>query len=138
MDILSKRARSELMSRIRGKWTSPELRVHGFLKGNHIRHKMHPKLIGSPDIVVSGTHLVIFVHGCFWHKCPVHFKGPKTRKSYWIPKIKQNVIRDKRNYSKLKNRGYHIVVIWEHEVKEGSYKVKLSRSLKSRTPGRQE
>ncbi len=42
MDNLSKKKRSELMSRIRSKRTRPEMRLHGILKGRKVRHKMWP------------------------------------------------------------------------------------------------
>ena len=55
---------------------------------------------------------------CFWHKCPEHFKKPKSNLEYWEPKIKRNVERDVaiNNYYQQKN--WHILRIWEHEVKK--------------------
>ena len=45
MDRFTKEKRSEIMSRIRGKGTNPEIVFHSMLKGNKIRHKMHPGLV---------------------------------------------------------------------------------------------
>ena len=53
------------------------------------------KLFGSPDIVLKRKKIAIFVDGCFWHKCRKHYIQTKTRKSFWIKKINQNVRREK-------------------------------------------
>ncbi|MFA5333326.1 MAG: very short patch repair endonuclease [Candidatus Nanoarchaeia archaeon] len=116
MDKMTKAQRSYCMSQIRSKWTKPEVKVHNILKGNKIRHKMHPKIEGSPDIILKDRKLAIFIHGCFWHKCPKCYKEPKSNKKYWLPKIERNVERDNLNKKMLKKQGYKSLVIWEHEI----------------------
>lgn len=106
------------MSRIKSKWTQQEVLVHNFLKGNRIKHKMHPDIPGSPDIILKENKTAIFLHGCFWHKCPVCYIEPKSNKEYWIPKINKNVIRDRHNKKILEKKGYKVIIIWEHEVKD--------------------
>ena len=108
--------RSELMSRIRSKWTKPEMRVHNFLKGNRIRHEMHPDLPGHPDVLLPDTNTVLFIHGCFWHGCKRHYKQPKTNARFWADKIKCNIIRHKKNTRILLRMGYMVRVIWEHSL----------------------
>ena len=117
-DNLTRNQRSYCMSRIRSKWTAQENKIHNYLKGNKIRHKMHPNILGGPDILLIKNKTAVFLHGCFWHKCPKCFKEPQTRKEYWVPKIENNVKRDKRNERNLKKEGYKVLVIWEHEVKK--------------------
>lgn len=78
---------------------------------------MHPKLPGNPDILLKDTKTAIFLHGCFWHKCPKCYKAPKSNKEYWLPKIQRNVDRDKKNAKILKSQGYTVIVVWEHEIK---------------------
>lgn len=117
-DNLTKKQRSYCMSKIRSKWTTQEKKVHNCLKAHKIKHKMHPKLQGSPDIVLKDKKIAIFIHGCFWHKCPRCYKEPKSNKGYWLPKIKKNIKRDKKNAKLLKGQGYSIVKIWEHELKK--------------------
>ena len=82
-----------------------------------IEHKMHPNIEGSPDVVISNRKTAIFLHGCFWHKCPKHYKNPKSNTTYWIPKIENNAIRDKNNIKLLKIGGWNVIVVWEHEFK---------------------
>ncbi len=85
------------MSNIKSKWTDQEKKIHSYLKANKIKHKMHPKLSGSPDILLKDANTVVFLHGCFWHKCPKCYKEPKSNKKYWLPKIEKNVKRDRKN-----------------------------------------
>lgn len=116
-DKFSKEVRSRIMSRIRSEWTGPEKMIHNKLKGLKIRHQMHPKIAGHPDLILKDRKVAVFIHGCFWHKCPKCYKEPKSRKKYWIPKIKQNVKRDIKNENILRQNGYKIIKIWEHELK---------------------
>lgn len=105
------------MSHIRSKWTAQEKKIHSYLKAYKIKHLMHPELLGHPDAVLAKSGTVIFLQGCFWHKCPRCYVEPKTRKSYWLPKIAGNVERDKKNAKVLKSEGYKVLRIWEHEIK---------------------
>jgi len=111
--------RSWNMSRIKGRDTSPELKVRKLLHFLGYRFRLHRKdLPGSSDIVLPKYKTVIFVNGCFWH----HHKGckraswPKTNTDYWEKKISKNIERDKINMSKLEKMNWNSVIIWECEV----------------------
>ncbi|MBU2441789.1 MAG: very short patch repair endonuclease [Nanoarchaeota archaeon] len=117
------------MSKIKSKWTAQEKKLHNHLKGNKVKHKMHPNISGSPDILLTDSNTAIFINGCFWHKCPKCYKKPKSNKSYWMPKIEKNIRRDKKNYRSLKKLGYLIIKIWEHDVKKDLSKV-ISKLIK--------
>lgn len=117
MDNLTKKQRTKCMSNIKSKWTSQERKLHNYLKGKKIKHKMHPKIAGNPDIILKEKKIAIFLNGCFWHRCPKCYKEPKSNKSYWLPKIEGNVKRDRKNAKILKSKGYNIIYIWEHEIK---------------------
>lgn len=106
------------MSRIRSKWTVPERKIHNLLKGHKIRHQMHPKIDGNPDIVLKDSKKAVFIHGCFWHKCPKCRIKPKSNTNYWLPKIRRNTGRDRKNTGILKNQGWKVIRIWEHEIKK--------------------
>lgn len=106
-----------------------EKKIHSFLKGNKIKHKMHPNLTGNPDILLKETNTAVFLQGCFWHKCPKCYKEPKSRKEYWLPKIQNNVKRDRKNGKIIKEEGFNVLKIWEHEVKKDFSKV-LDKVLK--------
>lgn len=117
-DWLPKKTRSKIMSSIRSKRTKPEMKVHGYLKSRKIRHKMNPKIDGSPDIILKDSKRAIFIHGCFWHKCTKCFKKPQSNTEYWDSKIERNVKRDKKNKRILEKNGWAVAIIWEHELKK--------------------
>ena len=76
------------------------------------------KAPGRPDIAFPGRKIAIFVHGCFWHHCPECSRDfPKKRRDYWQPKLERNMERDAQNEAKLEELGWHVIVIWEHELK---------------------
>ena len=116
-DNLTSEQRSKTMSKIRSKWTIQEKQIHSHLKGNKIKHTMHPKMEGSPDIILKDAKVAVFLHGCFWHKCPKCYVKPKTNKGYWLMKIENNTLRDRKNNKILKRRGFKLLSIWEHDVK---------------------
>lgn len=117
-DVLTPKQRSYCMSRIRGKWTKQEMKVHNWLKGHKIRHEMHPRIDGSPDIILKDSKTAMFINGCFWHKCPKCYIEPKSRKDFWLPKIQKNVERDRKNIKLLKKNGWEVLVFWEHDIKK--------------------
>src|SRR5690606_12253344 len=119
-DIFSSKKRSEIMSKISGKETKPEILVRKYLFGNGFRFRKNVKtLSGKPDIVLPKYKTIIFVHGCFWHghKDCKKSKLPKTRKEFWENKIRGNIQRDKTNIEELKNQGWNVLVLWECELK---------------------
>ena len=65
---------------------------------------------------------VIFIDSCFWHGCGMHGRIPIDRKSYWVPKIARNALRDKEVVRHYKKQGWRIFRIWEHD-KSGIEKV---------------
>ncbi len=78
---------------------------------------MHPKMIESPDIILKKEKIAIFLNGCFWHRCPADYIPPKTRMGYWATKMEANVERDRKNRLALKRKGWKVITIWEHQIK---------------------
>lgn len=132
-DIFDRAKRSEVMSKIRGKWTGPELRLHGFLKGSRIRHVMHSGLPGRPDAVLKGVKIAVFVDGCFWHRCPRHYKEPGSNVGFWRSKIAANMRRDWRVDKQLRKMGYGVIRIWECRMDTGLER--LRRAYEDRRVG---
>ena len=112
--------RSRTMSRIRSKWTHQEKLVHELMKLYGIVHIMHPKIKGNPDLVLLDQNVAVFLNGCFWHKCPLCYRPPKSNQEYWLPKLERNIQRDIENQKALENSGWYVVIIWEHEIKNFS------------------
>ena len=124
MDSLTKEKRSWNMSRVRSQDTKPEIIVRSFLHREGYRFRLHVKdLPGKPDIVLPKYKTVIEVRGCFWHRhpgCKVSTM-PSTNKDFWQNKFRQNVERDKKNESELKNLGWKVIVIWGCETKSSCF-----------------
>ncbi len=118
MDIWTKGKRSEVMAKIRGKNTKPELLVRRFLFSKGYRYRIHVKhLPGTPDIVLPKYNVVIFVHGCFWHGHAVDGRLPHSNLEFWASKIKHNKERDFKNTQKLLSMGWKVITIWECQLK---------------------
>jgi len=128
-DVFTREKRSEVMALIRSKWTKPERVIHNKLKGWKVKHKMHPKMIGNPDILLKNTGKVVFIHGCFWHRCPKCFREPDNRKEYWLNKFDSNSRRHVRNSKKLRRDGWKVLTVWEHDVRK-NVDACLSRLIK--------
>ena len=71
-----------------------------------------------PDLVFPARHAVIFVHGCFWHQhdCPRGARLPKTRRDYWVPKLRKNQERDRLHQKRLQEMDWRVLVVWECET----------------------
>lgn len=119
-DVHTPATRSYNMSQIKGKDTKPELLVRQFLHAQGLRYRLHDKkLPGKPDLVLPKYKIIIFVHGCFWHKhegCR-YFVVPKTRTEFWLNKIGKNVINDERQQAELTAAGWKVLTVWECELK---------------------
>ena len=120
MDIFSKKIRSKIMSSIRSTNTKPEIVVRKLLFSKGLRFRLHDKkLPGKPDIVLKKRKTAIQVRGCFWHghNCKL-FNYPRTNRSYWLKKIRNNKKRDKKNDNLIKKMGYKLIVINECKINE--------------------
>lgn len=114
-DSISRRRRSELMSRIRSKDTQPELAVRRLLHALGYRYVLHDRrLPGKPDLVFPSRGKVIFVHGCFWHghTCAKASK-PKSNAAYWSAKIAGNKARHRRQSRALRALGWRVLIVFE-------------------------
>lgn len=108
------------MQKVRTKDTGPEMEVRSLLHRMGYRFRLHRKdLPGTPDIVFPRLKVVVFVHGCFWHAHGCR-KGqlPKSRQDYWVPKLAANRLRDHNHVQKLTDSGWHVIVIWQCELKD--------------------
>ena len=115
MDILTPKARSAMMSRIRGKDTAPERAVRRILFARGYRYRLHSNALpGRPDLSFPARRKVIFVHGCFWHgHACLGGKLPGTRTDFWATKIADNKRRDRRNRAALRQLGWASLIVWE-------------------------
>ena len=120
MDRLTPEHRSWLMSRVKGRDTTPERIVRNMIHRLGYRFRLHRKdLPGKPDIVFGPRKKIVFVHGCFWHghRCG---KGrlPKSNDVFWRTKIVTNRKRDRKHLRTLGALGWKVLVIWQCELKD--------------------
>jgi DNA mismatch endonuclease (patch repair protein) len=141
-DVFTKAKRSQVMSRIHSRGNKDtELALARLLRANKIsgwrRHlEIHAvaavydrrKLLGAhraplqrifrvrPDFVFRQARLAIFVDGCFWHSCPKHKTKPKNNRAFWQRKLFANKARDRLVNQTLRQRGWRVLRIWEHEL----------------------
>lgn len=119
VDRLTSEHRSWNMGRIRGSNTAPERVVRSLLHSMGFRFRLHRRnLPGRPDIVLPKWEMVVFVHGCFWHRhkgCRLAYT-PKSRVEFWSAKFAGNVERDARAAKQLRKQGWTVVTVWECET----------------------
>ncbi len=112
-------SRSEQMSRIRGRDTSPELLLRSALWRAGLRFRLHARTPhGRPDVVFPRLKVAVFIDGCFWHGCPEHYVRPRTRDEFWSSKLRENVERDRRQTLLLEEGGWRVCRFWEHQIFE--------------------
>jgi DNA mismatch endonuclease (patch repair protein) len=137
-DVFTKAKRSEVMSRIRSRGNKDtELALARLLRANGItgwrRHVQvrivdcglrksgahgvtRPTFRVKPDFVFRQVRLALFVDGCFWHSCPKHATKPKNNRAFWRRKLAGNKARDRVVNRTLRQAGWHVLRIWEHEL----------------------
>jgi DNA mismatch endonuclease (patch repair protein) len=115
-DFLSKETRGRVMSRIRSRDTTPELRLRRALHAAGARGwRCHARQIaGKPDLAFTRWKVAVFVDGCFWHCCPEHGNAPRANVAYWQWKLAKNRARDAAVDQALRRGGWNVVRLWEH------------------------
>jgi|SRR5579875_498132 len=133
-DPLTPQQRSERMSRVHSTGSrSTEGRVEAALIANGIEGWVKQAKVGhaKPDFYFPAQRLAVFVDGCFWHACPVCSRRmPTARRDFWSNKIDQNRRRDNRQHRQLRREGYHVLRIWEHELKSDRWVKRLLAMLR--------
>ena len=108
--------------------TKPELMVRRMLReADYPGYRIHWRIddergryVCRPDITYPGRLIAVFVHGCFWHRCPqCELDLPKTNVDYWAQKFSKNVDRDRRKQNALLDMGWNVHTIWECDIGGG-------------------
>ena len=115
------------MSRQRTRDTRPELavrrRLHALGYRYRVDHRPLPDLRVRGDLVFTRARVVVFVDGCFWHRCPQHATSPRHNGGWWQTKLEINVARDRATDRRLAKEGWRVVRIWEHETPDDAVSV---------------
>ena len=116
-DTLTPSQRSYCMSRVKGKDTSLEKIMRSELHKRGYRYRKHVKnLPGRPDLVFVKQKVVVFIDGDYWHG----YRFPQWKNkltSFWREKIGKTRERDKKNFAKLRRKGWRVIRIWGHQIK---------------------
>lgn len=106
--------RAKIMRAIKSSGTGPEYRVARLLTSLRYATMLYADLPGRPDVYLPRHKIAIFVHGCFWHGCPIHYRKPRVNTAFWTHKVLSNKARDKRVVRELLAQGITVLTIWEH------------------------
>lgn len=106
----------------RSRDTKPELRLRKALHALGLRYLVAtrpvPQIRRSADVVFTRARIAVFIDGCFWHGCPTHHTVAKTNADFWAAKVEANRRRDRETDEMLKEQGWLVIRIWEHDPPE--------------------
>lgn len=103
----------------RGRDTGPELALRQELRREGLRgYRTSLRVAGvRPDIVFTGRRVAVFVHGCFWHRCPVcAYPLPRANRQFWSSKFRRNRRRDEEKRRQLETEGWKVIEVWSHDI----------------------
>jgi DNA mismatch endonuclease (patch repair protein) len=104
-----------------GRGTGPELALRRALSAAATRgYRLNLRTEGvRPDLVFTRHRVAVFVHGCFWHRCPTcRYPLPKSHRDFWLAKLRRNRQRDRQKRRALERAGWRVVELWEHELRD--------------------
>ena len=129
-DVFTPKKRSEVMAKIRGRRNKDTelVLIQIFRKHRISGWRRDQPFIGKPDFTFSKEKIVVFVDGCFWHRCPKHSNIPVNNRSFWIKKLNSNKTRDRLVSRRLRKDGWLVIRIWEHDLGNAAKVVKTIKS----------
>lgn len=121
------------MSRVRGSDTALEIKFRKALWRYGLRYRLCYPLQGKPDLVFVRHRVALFVDSCFWHGCARHRQLPRTNAAFWTRKLSKNKSRDRRVNAMLRGEDWHVVRVWEHDIKANLERcaMRVSRQITS-------
>ncbi|MGB3971846.1 MAG: very short patch repair endonuclease [Limnochordia bacterium] len=130
-DLFSKEKRSEIMSRVRSKGNrATEEKLASLFRKNGIKGwRGNYRLFGNPDFVFPKERIAVFVDGEFWHGHPTLGQIPETNREFWIKKIERNKARDTLVNKTLEEKGWTVVRLWQHELKDERWLQKIKAAF---------
>jgi DNA mismatch endonuclease (patch repair protein) len=112
-------AKSAEMSRVGRRDTAPEVALRSELHRRGFRFRVDRAAAADvrsrADLIFGPARLAVYVDGCFWHSCPEHATKPRSNVEFWEQKLKRNRERDREIDRLLRERGWEVLRVWEHE-----------------------
>ena len=99
-----------------------------FLKELKIKTKIKfktnvAKLKGKPDIVFVKEKVCVFLDSDFWHGWQFGRWKNLMKNDFWVDKITNNRLRDRKTTGYLRKRGWRVLRFWEHSIKNNPNRV---------------
>ncbi len=137
LDPFSPKERRRVMQAVGKNDTEPEIKLRRALWSAGLRYRLHRRIAGTrPDLCFLGANVAIFVDGCFWHGCPVHYSAPVHNSSFWSEKLRKNQARDRRDDRRLEVASWNVLRYWECEVREEATRIVEEVGQRVRAPAR--
>lgn len=99
--------------------TKPELALRRAVHALGLRYRVStrplPRVRRTADLVFTKAKVAVFMDGCFWHGCPEHHTKSATNAAYWADKVQRNRERDAETDRLLREAGWTVIRVWEHE-----------------------
>ncbi|MEN3538364.1 very short patch repair endonuclease [Microbispora sp. ZYX-F-249] len=103
----------------KGRDTKPELSLRRAVHALGLRYRVGIRPVKSvrrtADIVFTKAKVAVFLDGCFWHGCPLHHTVAVTNAGFWAEKVRRTRERDAETDQLLKEAGWRVLRVWEHE-----------------------
>lgn len=122
-DTRTPEQRSRIMSHVRSKDTSIEIRLRKALWHKGYRYRKNWKALkGTPDIVITKYHIAIFCdseffHGKDWPELEKRIlRGSNSE--YWYGKIVRNIARDEEVNRTLYGEGWTVLRFWGKDIQK--------------------
>ena len=130
-DWLTREQRSRNMASIRsvGNRTTEMVLVGLLREAGLSGWRRHLPLPGKPDFVFRKQHVAVFIDGCFWHACPKCYRLPQDNRPYWRTKMLRNKERDRQISQVLRSKGWRVLRVWEHSLKNRRSRLAVSAKL---------
>ena len=127
------------MSRVKSSGTTIEKTMEGILKDLKLKYEFQPRLYGHPDFRITGTRILIFCDGSFWHgrrKGDVVGTSFSKNREFWVEKITTNKRRDLHTTRNLRREGWLVLRFWDDEIEKQSNSIRnqIRRVLDESSP----
>jgi DNA mismatch endonuclease, patch repair protein len=139
----SSQASRAVMRANRGRDTVPELALRSAVHALGLRYRVNIRPLRevprTADLVFTRAKVAVFLDGCFWHGCAQHHRPAKgATAGFWNEKIAYNRRRDANTDERLRQAGWYVVRVWEHEDPQEAALSIAERVKAARSPARLE
>ena len=76
-----------------------------------------PTVFGKPDVAFCKMKVCIFLDSDFWHGWQYPRWRHLLKSDFWRQKIERNRERDRQVSRKLRQQGWRVVRVWEHNLR---------------------